>query len=170
MFQGRRQGRAHEPIREFRTAETQSLSPLDLTEDGRVHEWSSLARPTRNHCAIEWSRSYSSDRLLQLHWPSRTDSVSNRVTSRRYALIHGFTTASQTWSYVRDGRAQTAAMHHCASTSYSSSKILYVSSKATTHPTGGVQSRQYTGYPLGRYLQARDSKPTPRVTRVHKLD
>ena len=38
-----RQGRAHEPIREFRTAETQSLSHLVPTDPGRVQGWLSLS-------------------------------------------------------------------------------------------------------------------------------
>ena len=125
-----RQGRAHEPIREFRTAETQSLSHLVPTDPGRVQGCWCPSWTTRTDLPIETIRTFQSRHLVTTSLAfadrQRDEAEDNSIAYIHYALIHGFTTASQALWHVssRDCRVcrltSTAAMHHCASNSFSS--------------------------------------------------
>ena len=64
VFQGRRQGRAHEPTRELRPAETQSLSLLVPTDPGRVQGCWCPSWTTRTDLPIETIRTFQSRHLV----------------------------------------------------------------------------------------------------------
>ena len=98
MVHRSRQGRAHEPIREFRTAETQSLSHLVPTDPGRVQGCWCPSWTTRTDLPIETIRTFQSRHLVTTSLAfadrQRDEAEDNSIAYIHYALIHGITTDS----------------------------------------------------------------------------
>ena len=157
-FPRSRQGRAHEPTREFRPAETQSLSQLVHTEDGRVQGWLSLSgllesiaplngrdHPVEVNCSTCNGRrnqlAYCSDPRpyyrVYVFWcrvPFRNQQIAG------YAELRPTRTMEIVPS-ISPGRQQP-----CITAPLTASvpqKILCVSSSLAIHPIDGVQTRQY---------------------------
>ena len=158
MVHRSRQGRAHEPIREFRTAETQSLSQLVHTEDGRVQGRLSLSgllesiaplngrdHPVEVNCSTCNGRRNQLACCSDLRRYYRVYVSWCRVPFRNQQIA-GSAELRPTWTMEIVPSISPGRQQPCTTAPLTASvprKILCVSSSQAIHTIDGVQIRQY---------------------------